>query len=362
MGKKNKAPKAPKGYKKLIDATIKATQDSYQLSQDQLAWAKQTYANDKEILDRVTNASLARQNETDQWAREDRARYTGTFQPLEDELVADARSYASPERQEFEAGRASAEVAQTFDAARENAARNLESFGVDPSSTRFAALDLGARVQQAAAQAGAANQGRLQAEETGRNLRMSAIDIGRGMPAQIAGTQATAMQSGNSGANTQLAGTASGASTMGTGVQWSGAGTGAANAGSGLLNGQFAAQNAAYKTQQESSSGIGGLIGAGLGVAQNAGWLAALSEGGTVPPTASPTGGRAIDDVDARLTAGEFVIPREAVSWYGEKHFQQLIEKSKKEREGATAKPSAALVPDRPPTFTSRPQSALALG
>jgi hypothetical protein len=191
---------------------------------------------------------------------------------------------------------------------------------------------------------------------------MSAIDIGRGMPAQIAGTQATAMQSGNSGANTQLAGTASGASTMGTGVQWSGAGTGAANAGSGLLNGQFAAQNAAYKTQQESSSGIGGLIGAGLGVAQNAGWLAALSEGGTVPPTASPTGGRAIDDVDARLTAGEFVIPREAVSWYGEKHFQQLIEKSKKEREGATAKPSAALVPDRPPTFTSRPQSALALG
>ena len=359
MGGKSKAPKAP-NFKGLIEATREATKMGYDLSREQFDWAKKTYADDRAILDRVTNASLARQEETDNWARADRARYEGTFQPLENQLVKDAQSYGSPERQEFEAGRASAEVAQNFDMARENAARNLESFGVDPSSTRFAALDLGARVQQAAAQAGASNQGRLQAEETGRMLRAQAIDIGRGYPGQIAGTQATALQSGNAGANTRLAGTASGAQTMGTGTQWMGAGTGAAGQWGGALTGQSQADVARFQANQQASSGLGGLLGAGLGFAQNAGW--ALAEGGTVPPDASPTGGQAIDDVDARLTAGEFVIPRDIVAWKGEEFFQKLIEGSRKAKPEAPAQPRMAIAPDRPPTFTSRPSSALALG
>lgn len=360
MGGKNKAPPPP-DYSGLIRATEEATKLGYQLSQEQLAWAKQTYANDQAILERVVNASLERQGVTDEWARADRARYEGQFQPLENDLIADARAYASPERQEMEAGRASAEVAQNFDMARENAARNLESFGVDPSSTRYAALDMGSRVQQAAAQAGAANEARRATEDTGRMLRTQAIDIGRGYPGQIAGTQATAMQSGNAGANTRLAGTASGASTMGTGVQWTGSGSGAAAQWGGALGGIANAQNEAYKTRSSASSGLGGMIGAGLGFAQNAGWLAALAEGGAVPEQASPTGGRAIDDVDARLTAGEFVIPKDVVSWKGEEFFQKLIEGSRKAKPEAPAQPSMALVPDRPPAFTSRPSAALPL-
>ena len=45
-------------------------------------------------------------------------------------------------------------------------------------------------------------------------------------------------------------------------------------------------------------------------------------------------------DEPIRLNAGEFVIPRHAVKWLGEKYFHDLIEKSKKARVGVTAKPT----------------------
>jgi hypothetical protein len=70
--------------------------------------------------------------------------------------------------------------------------------------------------------------------------------------------------------------------------------------------------------------------------------------GGAIPASMSPSRGRVTDDVpahnndtgeSARLNAGEFVIPRHTVAWKGEKFFQDLIAKSKKERGGGTAKP-----------------------
>jgi hypothetical protein len=359
MGKRNKAPKAP-SFKNLTRMVEASAAQSYQLGQEQLAWAREQYAGDREILDRVVNASLERQGVNDANAAEDRARYENTFQPLENELIADARSYASPERQEYEAGRASSEVAQNFEMARQNATRNLESFGVNPASTRFAALDLGARVQQAAAQAGAANQARGETEAIGRELRGQAIDIGRALPGQVAGTYATSLQSGASGVNSQLAGTASGASTMGTGTQWTGLGTGAVQTGANVKGTQAQANNATFEANQNASSGLGGLLGTGLGIASNMGW--ALADGGEVPAAASPTRGKAIDDVPARLTAGEFVVPQDVVSWKGEEFFQRLIEGARKAKPQATAKPSFSTVPSAPPSFVSRSSGALPVG
>jgi hypothetical protein len=57
------------------------------------------------------------------------------------------------------------------------------------------------------------------------------------------------------------------------------------------------------------------------------------AEGGAVPATHSPSGGKAIDDVDARLTAGEFVIPADVVRYKGEEFFNKLLVKSKQMRE-----------------------------
>jgi len=70
---------------------------------------------------------------------------------------------------------------------------------------------------------------------------------------------------------------------------------------------------------------------------------------GAIPYSRSPSYGKDTDDVHGvlnqtgeplRLNAGEFVMPRHTVAWKGEEYFQRLIEKSKKARAGAGAKPT----------------------
>jgi len=355
MGGKSKAPEPP-DYSGLVAASEKAADYSFQLGKEQLAWAKEQYANDSQIVERVVNAALERQQLNDEAALSDRERYEKRFQPLEDQLIRDAKDFASPERQELEAGRAAATVAENFDAQRRAAAQNLEAYGVDPTSTRFAALDMGSRVAQAAAQAGASNQARTQTEMMGRAMRSEAINVGRGYPGQIAGTYGTALQSGAAGANTALAGTASGASTMGTGTQWTGMGMSGLGQAGNLMNMGYNNQLSAAQFNAQQSSGIGSLLGAGFGIAtqffEDGG---AVTSGGNVPMEASPSRGAAIDDVDAKLNAGEFVVPKDVVSWKGEEFFQKLIDGSRKSRQTAPAKPSYAIAPVGEPTFASRP-------
>ena len=360
MGSKNDAPKPPK-YDELAAAAEQSAKYSYDLGIEQLNWAKEQYANDQAIAQQVIDASLKRQELSDANAAKDRARYESIFQPLEDDLAREAREYATPERMEAEAQRSQAAVAQQFDASRNRALQNLQGYGLDPSSLRYAALDRGANVQQAAAEAAAGNQSRVNTEATARALRSEAINVGRGYPGQIAGTYGTALQSGSQGLNSALATTASGASTMGTGLQWQGAGNDALGMWGNTLNTGYNNQLAQYNANQQSSSGLGSLAGAALGVALNYSEGGEVTSGGNVPAAASPTGGKAIDDVPARLTAGEFVIPKDAVSWFGEKHFQELIQKARKDKSQATAKPEYALARPEAPTFQSRP-TALPVG
>jgi hypothetical protein len=387
MGSKAKAPPPP-DYGPIAAASERAAEMSFQLGQEQLAWAREQYANDSGIIQRIVDAAMQRAEINDADAARDRERYERIFQPLEDKLAQEAKDYASPERERLEMEKAQATVAQQFEAQRRAAMQNLESYGVDPTSMRAGALDLGARVSQAAAQAGAGNQARAQTEAIGRALRSEAINVGRGYPGQIAGTYATALQSNNQAGNTTLAGTASGASTMGTGTQWFSNANQALAGWGNTLNMGYNNALAAADFNSRQSSGLGALAGAALGAIGNAGGIAAFFEeggavppgassgtssgipmggpgvtpGGNVPAEASPTRGAAIDDVTAKLTAGEFVIPKDAVSWYGERHFQQLIEKGRRERETAPAKPEYSVAPPAAPTFASRPGGAIPVG
>ena len=370
MGMYGSSAPPPPDYTPVAEASAESAKLSFQLGKEQLAWAKEQYGKDNEIIGKVVDAAIARQDQNDEAALADRQRYEEVYQPLEDKLVQEAEDFSSPERQEMRAGQASAAVAQQFDAQRRAAAQNLEAYGVDPSSTRYAALDMGTRVQQAAAQAGAANQSREQTETMGRAMRSEAINVGRGYPGQIAGTYGTALQSGNSAVNSTLGGTASGAATMGTGAQWTGMGNQALGTWGNTLNMGYNNQMQQYQANQQSSSGLGSLAGAVLGAAGNAGGFAALFEdggavpegatpGGNVPSTASPSNGKAIDDVPARLTAGEFVVPKDVMSWKGEEFFQKLIDSSRKAKPQASAQPEYAIMPPQAPTFSSRPAGAI---
>lgn len=344
---------------------------SFQLGREQLDWARTQYANDSQIVGRVVDAAMERAEINDAAADRDRARYEEIFQPIENQLAQEAADFSTPDRMRMEAERAQSTVAQNFEGQRRAAIQNLESFGVDPSATRYMALDAGSRVAEAAAKAGAGNQSRAQTEAVGRALRSEAINVGKGYPGQIAGTYATALQSGNQAGNTQLAGTASGAGSMGTGPQWMGAGNTSLNTWGNTLNMGYNNALSAAEFNSQQSSGIGGLLGAGLGAIGNAGGLAAFFEeggmasmppdraipvgsGGGVPAISSPSGGRAIDDVPARLTPGEFVVPNDVVSWKGEEFFQRLIESSRKAKPEAVAQPDFAPAAPQPATFSSR--------
>lgn len=373
MGSKSKAPPPP-DYTPLINASKEMSKEQLAFQREQYAWAKEAYAENKVVSDQVANQMLRAQEFNQTNAEEDRERWENEFRPVEDRFVQDAMDYASPERREMEMGRAQAAVAQQFEGARNAATQKLESFGVDPSATRYAALDIGLRAQQAASQAAAGNQAGMATDAMGRQLMGQAIQLGRQSLGQGMGMQSIANQSGTGAVNSGLATTASGAQTMGTATQYAGLASNSLNNAAGMMNMGYQNALGAYKAEQDASSGwgsalglVGGLINgaksggaAGLGLFMEDGG-AVPTTGGAVPLSASPSGGQQVDDVPARLNAGEFVMPKDVTSWKGEEFFQKLIEQSRKAKQGAGAKPEVGMAPNQPPAFVSRPQQDAAL-
>lgn len=365
MGGKNKAPPPP-DYSGIEAANKEAAQLQYQLGRAQLDWAKDQYAQDQIITNKVINSALDTMSVNKRNAAEDRARYENLYQPLENQAIKEAKDFASPERQRYEMGRAEAGVGQEFKAARDAATASLESYGVDPSSTRFAAMDSTSRLMEGAAKAAAGNNARVQTEAMGRAMRSEAINVGRGYPGQIAQTYGTALQGGAQGANTQLAQTASGGNTMGTAQGYFGGAQNALNSWGNTLNQGYQNQLGAYNANQSSSSGLGTLLGAGLGYLMMADGGAVpsgdVTTGGKIPPEASPSNGKAIDDVPAMLTEGEFVLPKDVVQWKGEEWAQKEIMKAREAKSKAQAQPKTGLAPPMRPNFVSRPTGALPVG
>lgn len=262
-GGKGKAPPPP-DYSQIAAANKEAAEISAQVSREQLAWAKEQYATDRADTTRVTDSFLSQMDEQNANARADRARYEEKYQGQEDKLLAEADSYGTAQRQEAEAGKAAAEVDRQFEAARQGSEARLASFGMDPTQIRSGALDLGTRVAEATAKAGAANAGREQAINTGRALRSEAINIGRGYPAQVAQSVAAAQQAGTGTVQANLNTTLSGSQTMGSPVQWAGLQNQALGNWGDYSSRVYSAQQAARAQQSNIWGGVGTLAGAAL--------------------------------------------------------------------------------------------------
>ena len=363
MGGKSKAPPPP-DYGPMIEASKQSAQYSYELGKRQQDWAEKTYADNKEISDQFVDFAMGQMERQADWANADRERYETIFQPLEEQLAKEAESYASPERQEAEAGQAEADVAQQFEQARRTAQERLEAFGVDPTQTRAGALDLQTRMAEAASQSAAGNTARERTENIGRALRSEAINVGKGYPAQALAAAGAAQGSGSAGVSSGLATTASGAQTMGTGMGWQGVGNQANMMGANIMNMGFQNALEGWKANQSQSSGMGSALGLVGGIASK--FIPGMAEGGVVPED-DPTGGNALsqgggqvpveaspsrggvpDDVPAivdgagpaKLSAGEFVIPEDVARWEGEKSLQKFIMKARKDMAGGEARPA----------------------
>lgn len=346
MGLFKPDPPDPPDYSGLIASSQANADMAFQISREQLAWAKEQYGLDRELSEQVVQRLLSSMDQQTEWANEDRERYQEIYQPLEDQLAADAESFSTPERQQMEAQRDMASVSTQFAGAREAAQRQLEGYGIDPSSTRYAALDIGTRQAEAAAKAAAGNTAVARVDAQGRALRSEAINVGRGYPGQAAVAMGQANQSGTGAVGTQLGTTASGASTMGTAPQWQGLGFSGLGQAGNLMNMGYNNQLASFNAGQNASSGWGSALGFGLSMIPGMPFAEGgdvpegiATEGWDVPPIVSPSQGIATDDVPARLSVGEFVIPKDVKDWKGEEFFHKLIEGSRKKK----AEPKAAM-------------------
>lgn len=323
-------------YSAIAQASERAAQLSADVSREQLAWAKEQYGRDRQVTDQVLSTLLpAMQSEADA-AVADRKRYVDKYQPLEDEAIADAKSFASPERQELEAGRAGAAVASSFDAQRRAAQARLESFGIDPTQTRAAALDIGTRTAQAAMTAGAENDARLQTEAVGRGMRDNAINTGKGYSAQIASAYNTSANAGNSAVGNTNATTGMGAQTMGTGAQWAGL----QNQTLGQWGNQVAGlQQAAWNTNTARYGQMSSLIGSAIGGATSLAGAGMMgrAQGGPIPHDPGDPGGDQ-DRMAIRVSGDEFVIPASVVRAKGTDFFDRLIAQVGKKEDQQAAK------------------------
>lgn len=329
MGKK--APDPP-DLGPLAQGSADAARMAQETAREQLAWAREQDGLNRTLLDRVLTSQEAVQDETLKNAQADRQRYEQVYQPLEDNLVKEFQNYDSPERQQLERGRAMADVNASFDAARRNALQRLESYGVDPSQTRNAALDIGTRTQQAAAQAGAASAATRATEQTGRALRAEAINIGKGLPSNVAASYGQSLQAGNSmvGNANQTTAT-SGNAAQGANSFLNTAIGGYGQAGNTLSQG-YQNQLNQYGANQQNITGALGAIGGIAGMF--------MADGGDVKKQAIPFDskpgmidygmgdGSGIDDqVDIKASTGEYIIPADVVRKKGEEFFDKLVEK-----------------------------------
>lgn len=335
-----KAPEAP-DLGPLAQGSEATARLAQQTAREQLDWSRQQDTMNRQLLDRVLGSQEQIQGATQRNAESDRARYEQVYQPLENNLVQEFQSFDSPERRAQERGRAIADVNQQFDAQRRNALQRLESYGVDPSQTRNAALDLGTRVQQAAAAAGAANASDRATEQTGRALRAEAINIGKGLPSNVAASYGQSLQAGNSMVGNANSTTSTSANAMQGANSYMNTANNAFGTAANTMTQGYNNQMAQFNANQQATTGmlsaVGGMAGmfmADGGKTQKRQALTIDNDTGEAydsTPGMIDYGagdGSGIDDqVPIMASRDEYIIPADVVKAKGVEFFDKLVER-----------------------------------
>lgn len=260
MGK----PDPPSPDPKIGEAAV----ENSQLGKDQLAFARQQYADsqdrqtkiddyskkfaDQQLADSAFNSKQAH----DQWDS-----YTSTFQPIEKQMAEDATNYDSPDRADAAANSAGVTATHSFDDAQEALARTQGRMGISPLSGRFGASSNTLANQRALTEAGAETTARDGVSKMGIMLRKDAAGFGRGLSGTAAQSFGVATAGGGAGqgALTGAAGTAMSAG----GIMNAGFG-GAMNGNSSMMNGlsqQYQDQLASYNANAHKYDGLMKLAG-----------------------------------------------------------------------------------------------------
>jgi hypothetical protein len=170
-----------------------------------------------------------------------------------DANMKSALGYDTKERRAAERGKAMTDVQRASDAARQEAADRLESYGIDPSQTRAAGLDAGLQLEKTLSQVKAASDAEIGVEERGHQYVQDALAgstsaLGASSNASATGTS---MLQGNVDASNQTAQLYG--NMFGTPMQ------------SLDAQGNIIGQQSALKAAEQASKTEGGGLGAALG-------------------------------------------------------------------------------------------------
>jgi len=379
-------------------ASADAAQQAYALGEQQLQWSQQVWNQEQPMIQQIVGSDVSAQTQQDQFAAEQEGLYQSTYQPLEQQYVGQVQQWASPQQQQLNASAAESNVNEAAESQRQASQEQLESYGINPGSTRFAGLDIGSRTMQAAAAAGAGTQSIQQTQLAGLGLESGAINTGRGLPNTTAALTSSGTGAGSAGAGASQSNLATGSTAQTAASNWYNTGAANMNTYVNAVNGYNQAQLGYAQVGAMQTMGLGALAGGILGNTNLINMLQAGGEvddpnnypqstdpsgnsgaasatpggpptgyaippeatpGGHVPSSASPSGGQEVDDVPARLTAGEFVIPKDVVKNLGQQFFYNTIDKSRKQQEQAAQRNDIGgeqgTAPPMPPTFVSRP-------
>jgi len=187
------------------------------LAQQMVGWAQGVFAQTSAVTNQAVGNFFQTSQKMGTLSDSMTGQYNNLFAPENAQLVADANSYASPARMAVDMGQAGATQAQAGDAALHTSEEALKSYGIDPSSGRYAALDKADSVQNAANIAGAENTQRNTDIATGQQLRSEAVQVGAQLPSAIANVNNTALAANTGAANAIDANANTGANLMNVG-------------------------------------------------------------------------------------------------------------------------------------------------
>jgi hypothetical protein len=295
------------------------------------------------ILREIAQYSRSMAPQVYQWGMDQYNKNQGNI----DTMMRNAMTYASPQRIAAEMGRAEAGVMQGAEAGRQNAIRDLQSFGIDPSSGRYAALDKANQVMAGASAAGAGNVQREATTAAGAQMQAAAqglseqnYQLGYGASNAMNQLLGTAMQLKYPPLGTTQQQTSQSTDTStGSGFNIGGIGQGGGAGGAGGGGAKPAthmvqwgnpgmAATPAQAPWHEVAWAKGGPVGYQAGGATDDD----ATTGGFVSNELSPSDGSQTDDVQARLNAGEFVIPKDVAQWKGQEFFYKLMAQARKMR------------------------------
>jgi hypothetical protein len=223
---------------------------------------------DKETQDRigkVIGIQMPELREQYQFARQQRQEYLTKTQPMIENFMRDAGNYDTGARRTEAMGQATADVAGAVDAQRRSATMNLESLGVDPSQTRYQALDQTYGVSRALGSVQEATRARQDVESRGLTLRGEAINLGQGFATNAGQAVAAGTALGGQVGNLAATGEQVNASALGTPLQWAGLQTGALSAAEAAKLSEWQANASAKNAQNQQAAGEAAGFGSAIG-------------------------------------------------------------------------------------------------